>query len=266
VNNLAAFSQQLRLSAQSSSLIGTKTLLTLSLALALSAVFYALLRLIRLHAEVSRLKYAARFIARKEIIPQQLRFHCPNVASVWQSLLALSSHRRSLENIMPAYEELISLGNRIEGASDEPHALAREIINVVLAQCHPEAIGAAVLLRNQHSGEMELVQYCGPSAKRVAKLLIPAFEELADRQHSANPSSWGYRLSHQSPMWDFSTFGIGLSFTAPFKDQDGICGGIWLGFRSESATLSAQRKSFVQGVAQHAAATFATARKVEAKT
>jgi signal transduction histidine kinase len=211
---------------------------------------------VRYRGDLRRIKHAARALTRQGPLPTKLNFVTQLGSTAWNAVLALHSRQRTLEGVVPAYQEALELGCSIERA-ERVGRTATETTQLLLRQCAPEALACAVFLNE--AGSLTAVSIEGPSVKRLTSSLIFALEPLFQLQ-----SGWGYHEG--SGEWNLRTFGIGSSLIVPLKEQDKISGCVWLGLRTSGSALAPQRKLFVNAIAQQAAAAIRTARQFEAQS
>ncbi len=229
----------------------------------------------RIKTDLTALRLSIRALTRREPIPSRMVFKSSEVTELWNSVLALSNSSKITESDKPAYDAVLSLGSRIVEAAHELSTTAEEVVNVVLEQTAPDVTAVALVLRNPENRQLSVEYIHGLPGLRIQESLLMLFDCLLDEANE--PSSWGYQLpglvtnSSESAgvnnsANDFSSFGVGLTLCVPLKDENGLFGGLWLGFKQGSGTLTTQRKSFVQAVAEHAAASLSTAYKVRAQS
>lgn len=246
-----------------------------------------LLWLVLTRRDLRQLQHAvhqlSRSLALDEPLPSRLSFFSGLVSDIWKSLVLFSARQRHLDRAKPAFEEVLAAGTRITAASDEITMLSKEIGDVILEQTQPDALAVAIVLRNPETEVLQVQYLRGIPGKRIDGALLMYFDQLLENQNKNSEAKWGYRTAQSDDLHDFSTFGIGTTLAIPLYHvsekstvKNGavvngspistICGGIWLGFKREAVLLSSPRKSFVQSVAQHGAASFAAAAKMQLKT
>lgn len=279
-NELTQFSALLRI-ALPSNLTNWEALLATCLAILSVSSAYLLYLLALSRKELSRLRSAIHYVLRGQTPPQrELRFWSEDGQSLWRSILTLQTFVRSRNQNQPAFDDMMQITSRLAGAADEVSSATREVVELLTSRLNRELVGIAVVLRDETDGGLILEQLSGLPDKRVSGPLMICFDYLLDpRSRDLSPSSslagssckhhlpdWGYNLSAKGGLFDFSTFGVGLTLTVPLRDVRGVCGGIWLGFKSGSRTLDPARREYAQVIANHAAASFYAAQKFRNRT
>ncbi len=227
--------------------------------LAISSLVLWLLRS-KLRAEVTSLQSTLRSFARTGVWPQRVTFADQNVHALWQTVRLLGSPRLGVNDSRAAYEQALLLGRQLAEASDLKSSVASTLLRVLLEQVQPEGRAAAVMLREKESGTISIIEVQGVPQRRIEASLLMCFDTL----HSED--TWGYRSIEDGLSFDFNTFGIGLSLFVPLKEFDEVCGGVWIGFHPVAGGVSAQRMSMLRAMTDHAAASFAAAKRAELRS
>ncbi|MBL7661704.1 hybrid sensor histidine kinase/response regulator [bacterium] len=241
-------------------------LLLCSAIVALLACLVGMLRSRRLKEELLELKRDLSQITRGQQPLANMNYHSPEVSSLKQSLFALVERIKKLEHTKGRLDEVLSFSSEIIGSGDQAQATASKITQLLESQIKPELVAVAVLLKSSEHAPLELISMRGLPQKRMEEVLCIAAESLLHKnQGSQKESQWGYIFPEKNSLFDFSSFGIGLSLVVPLSMHGIINGALWLGFKSGTATLNEQRKSFVKAMADHAAATLYAASKAQAR-
>jgi len=212
-----------------------------------------------------KLEEGSRRLARKEPAPKRLSFASESATYIWQAIVHLSSRTRDAERARDTLKDVASLSRRITEVSDQVTTTADELLQLLMKHAGPDLVAAAVLLAPEESENFELEKLEGLPRERVEHALLMFFDTLRNPENRAQQAEWGYFVPEQGSVLDFSTFGVGLSLTVPLRDGDGICGGVWLGFKQGTSALGSERKAFIQAIAEQAAASFFAARRFEAR-
>lgn len=163
------------------------------------------------------------------------------------------------------YNEAIHLTEELAKVSHEKNLTSQKLVEV-LSNVGPEIKAVAVVLKNARSNALEIESVFGVPARRVEEALLVLFDARFDPVCSSSERAWGYVNPNRGDLEDFSAFDIGMSLLVPLEGVVGLMGGVWLGFRKGSGTLTPERKTFVKAVAQHAAASFYAAQAALEKT
>jgi signal transduction histidine kinase len=224
----------------------------LSLALTLS-------RLIKLQSDHGHLlKLVRTYLRYGEITDsnlKQYKFSAPELSQLFRIINSLLDKQPKQNQDQVALEEVLSLGSRITEQSSDINHTAKEVCEILIAQCKPEIHSTAILLREDGISNIAYLSESAPKRLRDALLLF--LDEMLDEQR------WGYFDPVNQPFHNFSTFGIGLSLLVPLRDSNNQAGILWLGFNSNSKALSLERRSLVEAIAKHTAASFRIARAIE---
>lgn len=216
--------------------------------------------------ELSRLKEAVRSFCRGVNLPNRVRFRTKEAEGLWRSILMLGARDSSVERCRDVYDEAITLSARLAGSADEESNAAEALVDVLIKQTGPELVGVAVVLRDGTDDGLQVVSSAGVPKRRTETQLLICFDAVTDASRKDVSIGWGYHLPEDDPCFDFSVFGIGLCLLVPLRDGEGICGGVWLGFKKRGESLPPRRKEFIQAMAEHAAASFYAARKARERT
>lgn len=226
-------------------------LLLIALALLSCLVTIVSIRHWRLLAELKGLINFLRVTLRHGQQPLPLHINSKYSQTLLNLFNAYSSRQQVFKREKNTYHSIINLTTRISKTLSRSANTSHEVINLLHQQLGSDLVIIAIVRRHQQTNETYLERVSGISASRLADPLILAFDKIFSEARS---DSWGYHSSDLFSIFPFQYLGIGYSLTFPLKAHGNIIGGLWLGFTEQATTFSIEKKNFVDGIAEHAAA------------
>jgi signal transduction histidine kinase/CheY-like chemotaxis protein len=193
--------------------------------------------------------------------PPALKLRNPCVQQLWMLIRNLTRQVQNAAEEDASLLHLIRLGGKIAGVSDEASAAARAVGELLLQQAGP-VVRAVVIGRRISSSAAVTLEY---SSSLIGSRSQQAFLSLFDRLLDHTPGNWGFHFPARGSSEDFSAFGIGRTLRVPLRNEEGICGVLWLGFSATNGELDEETLDRVNALAEYCASSFGTAERVQKK-
>jgi signal transduction histidine kinase len=213
--------------------------------------------------DVNMLKHAFVMMLRQQPLPNKFYFSSKVINNLWHSVQLLCSQLKTVERTTHIADDVLKLSSSIASAADDLPKAIENVVNIILERGRPEVIAIAVITKNSTTSELCLNHLRGLPKKRIEEPLLTHFEELIDNSYNHLSSSWGYASNDQSTNYNFSTFGVGLTFTVPLYTSEGLSGGFWIALRHGSRSFDINRQKFIEILSTYAACSLGAAIKVK---
>lgn len=218
---------------------------------------------VRQQRELKALRDALRVFSREGRGPRRVRFQSAMISSIWRAILAQPVRERSLTVSGEAFTDALSLSTELAKSASEVQQAAEAVGELLRTRVGPDVMAVSVLVRERNDEGARVVYSSGVPLARIEGSLLISFDALIDAN---TESAWGYQDATQGTFSDFSVFGISRSLFVPLRNEDAVCGAIWLGFRTGALGLTPERKRFLLALTEHAAASFYAAQQAEARS
>lgn len=219
-----------------------------------------------LKRDLAALRRAVSSLVRRNPLPDSAKFHSPEAADVFHSIVSLLHGFRTAQSLRPAYEQLLSLTSAITEAADEEITASEKVVSLLVSQAGTDVCAAAVILINQENNRLYLPYSWGIPRKRIEPVLELQLESLLGwNKCPTTEARWGYSVPDRGSVFDLSALGVRSSYITPLKAGDRWCGALWLGFRTVWKRAAVRRISMIEALCRHAAAIFNASQKVRAR-
>lgn len=227
------------------------------LPLALAAGLLLSLALLRFRSERATLLSALRTLIRHKAAPLGVNRKLSFTLPIWRAALKLHELRLLESREKQTASRLLSAGSRISSATSDQAQLFSELNALLREYLGPELLALAILTRTKDG--WNIAQLDGLSATRASDLLLQATELIFPQLRQQRAV---YVQPERDSLCDFRVFGIGLSLFLPLRSPNDTEGMLWLGISRQALSLSAERRAFIQNIAEYAAASYYAAQKL----
>lgn len=231
----------------------TSTILILAfVAVALIALAY-----FKLQQEISLLLSAFRALIRNRSAPFGISKRLSLTLPLWRAAQKLNELRHLESRERQTASRVLSAGSRISHATSNRDQLFSELNNLLKDYLGQELTALSALTLIENNWTISFLDGLPP--KRAGELLLDAVTDIAPQLETRRGL---YVQPEKDSLCDFRVFGIGISLFLPLKSPDGTNGILWLGIARQALSLSAERRAFIQTIAEYAAASYYAAQKL----
>ncbi|MCC6932474.1 MAG: hybrid sensor histidine kinase/response regulator [Deltaproteobacteria bacterium] len=181
------------------------------------------------------------------------------IGQIAQTFFAHNQSQRLNNDQQKTIDEVVKLSARVSENLANVQEVTVEALELIRRQIGADVVATAIIELSAETKKAEIKKICGQSTKALGNSILLAFDRILDNR--LREENWhGYQSAKHS-LFDFSTFGIGLSYNIEIANQrhKSI---LWVGLKSDCLGLSHEQKELVQGIIKHAAGLLSAAQKI----
>ena len=208
--------------------------------------------------DLRALHYFVRQLIRNKALAIPLRWRLKSSAKIAQGIIALTHQQRLQGDKEKTITEVIQLSSRVSENLANVQEVAEEALNLICRQIGENIVAVALIEKTAGDNRASIKKMCGQGTTALAEALALSFDSVFT--HDSTTAAW---LGYQSARahFDFSTFGIGLSYNIEIANQQRPTI-LWVGLKTKCCGLTHEQKDFIQGIVKHAAGLLGAAQKI----